>query len=167
MTGAKHGNQSCLHFSRVPARIHNYPRHRQLSPVCSLERAAFEAGGGALSTGEAGATGATPGRPLCHKDLQAPPEGDGRREGCTPAGSDLWSPAKWTTMGPKGTRTAEAKPLLMSVDELQPDRFLVDGGNEEEKDARSGSRMSFLAPSLHSFTHSFVLSVIRHLITES
>lgn len=70
-------------------------------------------------------------------------------------------------MGPKGTGKAEAKPLLMSVDELQPDRFLVDGGNEEEKDARSGSRMSFLAPSLHSFTHSFVLSVIRHLITES
>lgn len=69
-------------------------------------------------------------------------------------------------MGPEGTKSTEAKSLLISVDELQPDLFLVDSDNEEEKDAHSGSRTSSLSPSLHSFTHSFFLSIIQHLITE-
>lgn len=52
-------------FLEFPPEFITIHGHRQLSPVGSLERSAFEAGGGALSTGEAGATGATPGRLLC------------------------------------------------------------------------------------------------------
>lgn len=68
------------------------------------------------------------------------------------------------TTGQEGIVRTEAKPLLISVDKLQPDLFLVDGDNEKGKDAHSGSRTSFLSP---SFIRSLIHLFIQHLITES
>ena len=152
-----------------PPKLITIRRHRQLSSVCALESAAFEAGSGVLNGPPEWAPHPERrrrGNPWkghsvkrIHGHCQEVRRTTGRIH--VPA-SDLWSPVM--TMGSKGTESPGTKPLLFSADKLQPSLFLMDSETRRKSPCSlEVGVLSFLTP----FIHSFVLSIIQHRVIES
>lgn len=144
-----------------PPKLITICRHRQLSSVCALERAAFEADSGVLNGSPEWAPHPERrrrGHPWkghsvkrTHGHFQEARRATG---GIHVPASDLWSPVM--TMGSKGTESPGTKPLLFSADKLQPSLFLMDSETRRKSPCSlEVGVLSFLTPFIHSFVLSF------------